>query len=61
MAIFIPQSNGLPVTTRLFDWRQMVIAEWGEDWNKNDICYIFPGGNQKESTDRYTTGIYRRG
>lgn len=61
MAIFIPQTNGLPVTTRSYDWRQMVIAEWGEEWARPDICYRFSDGTRKESTDMYQTGIYRRG
>ena len=56
----IPQSLGNKVTTRSYDWRQMVIAEWGEYWARPDIVYVFSDGTQKESTDMYQTGIYRR-
>lgn len=57
----IPQKNGNKVTTRTIDWRQMVIARWGEEWNKPDTAYVFSDGSRRDSTDQYTTGIYRRG
>jgi hypothetical protein len=44
------------VSSRTYDWRQMVIREWGQEFNMNDIAYefVYP----KESTDKYKTGIY---
>ena len=55
----IPPTLGKPVTWRTFDWRQMAIAAWGEEWGKNDIAYEWPSGSDFQSTDRYITGIYR--
>ena len=57
----IPVGLGLPVSTRVIDYRQMVIEMWGPQWNMNDIAYEFKNDRTFESTDRYTSGIYRRG
>lgn len=57
---FIPVKNGKKVTTSQFSWEQMCIQAWGEEWNKPDTAYEFSNGKKKDSTDRYTTGIYRK-
>jgi hypothetical protein len=49
-----------PVTSRTFDWRQMVITQWGEDWRKPEWVYEMSNGRKFDSTDYYTTGIYQR-
>lgn len=56
----IPQSNGSKVTTRTLDWTQMVLQQWGAEWNKPDTAYIFNDGRRFDCTDQYTSGIYRR-
>lgn len=56
----IPPSLGYPVTTRNFSWEEMVIQEWGEEWNKPDTAYVFSNGVKKDCTDQYQSGIYRR-
>ncbi len=49
--------NGYPVSSRQYDWRSMVLQEWGIEFNMNDIAYEF-SNSSKECTDKYTTGIY---
>ncbi len=49
-----------PVTSRNFDWRQMVIAQWGEEWRKPEWVYEQSNGRRFDSTDYYTTGFYQR-
>ena len=56
----IPTKLGYPVSYRVFSWAEMAIVAWGEEWGKNDIAYEFSNGVKKESTDRYTTGIYAK-
>ena len=60
-APIIPSNLGQKVSTRNYDWRTMVIAEWGEEWAKNDIAYEFSNGEKRQSTDKYNTGIYNGG
>jgi len=55
----IPPTLGKYVTTRTYNWRQMVVSAWGEEWGKNDIGYEFANGEKKDNTDRYQTGIYK--
>ncbi len=56
----IPQKNGLPVTTRQFSFRDLVLRQWNEEWNKPDLAYVFGGSIKKDNTDRTTTGIYKK-
>lgn len=56
----IPPKNGFPVTTRTINWKQLVVTEWGEQWAKPDTAYEMSNGRKFDSTDQYTTGIYRR-
>lgn len=56
----IPQKNGLPVTTRNFSYADLVIREWGAEWNKPDTAYVMSNGRKFDCTDQYQTGIYRK-
>jgi hypothetical protein len=56
----IPPQNGKPVTTSYFSWQDMVVREWGAEFNKPDTGYKFSNGEKKDNTDRYQTGIYRK-
>lgn len=57
----INQNNlGYLVSTQTIDYRQMVILEWGPEWNMNDIAYEWSSGRKFDSTDKYTSGIYTR-
>ncbi len=56
----IPPTLGLPVTTRTMSWEMMVIKEWGSEYRKPDIAYIFSDGVTKDSTDQWNTGIYQK-
>ncbi len=50
----------LKVSYRVIDWQSMVIEQWGSEWSIPDICYEFQNDRKFESTDQYTSGIYRR-
>lgn len=56
----IPQKNGSKVVSRTFDWRSMVVSQWGEEWNRPDTAYVWSEGRRFDCTDQYTSGIYRR-
>jgi len=57
----IPASNGLPVTTRNFSLKEMVVREWGSEFSAPDHgAYQFSNGRRFDSTDLGETGIYRR-
>ena len=57
----IPGNLGNKVSTRTYDWRSMVIDNWGEEWKKRDIVYEFSNGEKRQSTDATNTGIYNGG
>lgn len=56
----IPPQNGVAVTTRTFSYKDMVLREWGPEFNKPDTAYVFSNGRKFDSTDMQTTGIYKR-
>lgn len=56
----IPPNLGRAVVTRTTSWRDLVVREWGADFNKPDTGYRFSSGEAKDNTDRNQTGIYRR-
>jgi hypothetical protein len=61
MPYTIPPTLGKPVTTRTFSWLEMCSRAWGSEFRAPDHrIYQFSGGNNKDSTDLGTTGIYRR-
>lgn len=51
---------GYPVTTRIINFNQLVRKIWGKEFNKSDVAYEFSNGRKFESSDRGTTGIYRK-
>jgi hypothetical protein len=53
----VPVSLGKQVTTRTINWRQMVIADWGDQWAARSIVYDF-AGEKKQSTDSTNRGFY---
>lgn len=62
MPIPIPVGLGKPVTSRTFSWKEFVVRQWGSEYAAPDHrIYQFSGGRGFDSTDLYTTGIYRRG
>lgn len=56
----IPPQNGKKVTTRSVSFQDLVVREWGAEWNKPDVAYQFSNGVTKDCTDQYQTGFYRR-
>lgn len=54
----VPFTLGKAVTTRLIDWRQMVLQDWGDEWSQRSIVYRFSSGENKQSTDSTNRGIY---
>lgn len=55
----IPPELGSKVTSRDYSWMDMVQRAWGSEWNAPDhAIYQFSNGNRRDSTDKYTTGIY---
>ena len=57
----IPPQLGQKVTTRLLDYRSMVIQLWGEEWSKPDIAYEFSSGYTKDDTTLQGGAWYHRG
>lgn len=53
-------NNNFPVSFRTQDWASMVIEQWGPLWRAPDIAYEFKNDRKFESTDQYTSGIYKR-
>jgi len=54
-----PNNLGGKVTTRSTSWADLCHRAWGSEWGQPDRkIYQFSGGNNKDSTDRGTTGIY---
>ncbi len=49
-----------PVTTRVLNWAAEVRKAWGDEYQKPDVAYEFSNGRKFESSDRGTTGFYRR-
>jgi hypothetical protein len=47
------------VHTRQIPFRNLVLKQWGAEWDKKDICYKFSNGRKFESTDSVTSGIYK--
>lgn len=61
-AYVIPPGLGRPVTYRSFSWLEMAQRAWGAEFRQPDHgIYQFSDGRKFDSTDMYTTGIYRRG
>ncbi len=59
MALLSPNNLGSNVTSRTISWQDMVIREWGSEWNAPDHdIYVFDGSRSFDSTDRGNTGIY---
>jgi len=47
--------------TNLFmDWT-LFLEAWGEQWTIPDTAYEMSSGRKFDSTDQYTSGIYKRG
>jgi len=62
MAPKLPNSLGLPVSTRDFSLFEMVARAWGSEFFAPDHrIYQFGGVRFFDSTDLGTTGIYGRG
>lgn len=60
MSIFSPK-QGRPVTFRQFSWLEMVERAWGSEYRQPDkAIYRFSDGRNFQSTDMYSTGIYRK-
>ena len=58
----VPPNLGLPVTSRTFSFKEMVIRAWGSEFSAPDHrVYEFMNGRGFDSTDRGYTGIYARG
>ena len=55
-----PQKLLPPVTTRVYNFRSMVMTMWGEEWRRPDWVYEMSNGRKFDSTDMYTTGFYQR-
>jgi hypothetical protein len=54
-----PNNLGGKVTTRSSSWADLCHRAWGSEWGQPDRnIYKFSGGNNKDSTDNGTTGIY---
>ena len=61
MANTVPPTLGRPVSTRQFSWKEMVIRAWGSEYSAPDHrVYEFSNGRGFDSTDRGSTGFYRR-
>lgn len=45
--------------TRTINWRALV-QKHDPDFNKPEVVYKWSNGKKKKSTDRTTSGIYRR-
>ena len=61
MANTVPASLGRPVSSRRFSWREMVVRAWGSEFSAPDHrVYEFSSGRAFDSTDKGTTGIYRK-
>lgn len=59
MAIFIPISLGSPVVTRTFNWLDIVIDAWQQEFYAPDhAVYQWSSGRKYDSTDQMFTGIY---
>jgi hypothetical protein len=55
----VPPSLGLPVSSRQFSWKEMVIRAWGSEFSAPDRrAYEFSSGRGFDSTDRGDTGLY---
>lgn len=52
--------NTKPVTTRVINWGAEVRKIWGDEYHKPDVVYEFSNSRKFESSDRGTTGFYRR-
>lgn len=57
-------SNNAP-TTRLLNWRELVMKAWGQEYNVPETAYEFHVGKESvrrfQSTDNQQTGVYKRG
>lgn len=53
------------VTTRILNWRDLVLKAWGEEYNVPETAYRFTGsknsnGREFKSTDNSNHGVYER-
>lgn len=51
------------VTTRILNWRDVVLKEWGEEYNVPETAYRFGQGRSArefKSTDNSDHGVYQR-
>ena len=48
------------VTTRTVSWDALVRQALGPEFNKPDVAYKFNNGRKFDSTDKGTSGVYRR-
>ena len=50
---------GYPVTTRQYNWNDLVQKSWGSEFRAPDHgTYEFSNGRRFDSTDQGTTGVY---
>lgn len=48
------------VTTRILNWRDLVLKAWGEEYNVPETAYKFSQAREFKSTDNSEHGVYRR-
>lgn len=48
------------VTTTTVSASALTKKMWGAEYNKPDVAYVFSNGKKFVSTDRSTTGVYRK-
>ena len=53
------------VTTRILNWRDLVLKAWGEEYNVPETAYKFSNGKRDgarefKSTDNSNHGVYER-
>lgn len=48
------------VTTRILNWRDLVLKAWGEDYDKPETVYRFSQNREFKSTDNSDHGVYER-
>ena len=52
---------GYQVTTRNYSWLSFVTVAWGDEFHQPDHgIYQFSNGRKFDSTDQYSTGVYKK-
>jgi len=52
---------GYDVTARDYSWLSFCTISWGDEFHQPDHgIYEFSNGRKFDSTDQYTTGVYRK-